>query len=37
MKSSVPASFDRAREYEIMKKCNHPESSGMERPSRCAR
>ena len=37
MKFSVSARFDRVREYEIMKKRNHPESIGMERPARCAR
>jgi len=37
MKSSVPISFHCVRECEIMKKLNHPEYTGVEGPSRCAR
>jgi hypothetical protein len=37
MKFSEPTSFDCVREYGIMKKRNYQESTGRERPTRCAR
>jgi hypothetical protein len=37
MKFSVSTGFDHVRECGIMKKRNHPESTGRERPPHCAR